>query len=195
MTVLKPTERVYVNRGYPTPWGPAQVRYQYTDSVSFYSCAGHGGYKVNKTANTRIPEPLRNNDGWYEEDCESAIVHYFLLEAFDTEKINREYFRSVIVNYWPDKWTAATGETVALEESSELRKRKFSADNADNWVAIAAWGDWADWVPEGKVGVLAAKGGRRDGLSGEAKFLVDVEKYRARQGSYVVDPVADERIE
>lgn len=186
----QPTPTYYSDRGYPTPWGPAQTRYKYTDQVSFYSCAGHGGYKVNKADNARIPAPLRNADGWYEEDCESAIVHYFLLADFNTENYGREDFANVVRNYWPDEWTAATGEPLTPEQSSELRKRKFAADNADNWVAIAAWGDWEGWVPEGKVGVCATKGGHRSTWGHEvpeARFLVPADDYKNRNGSFVVD--------
>lgn len=181
----KPTPTYYADRGYPTPWGPAQVRYKYTDEVSFYSCAGHGGYKVNITANRYIPAPLRNADGWYEEDCESTIVHHFLLHDFDTESYGREYFANTIRNYWPDEWTAAMGEEVTLEQSRTLRDRKFKKDNANNYVAISAYGDWADWVPEGMTGVIATLGGTRAGDVERKRFLVPAKDYT--NGKFIVN--------
>jgi hypothetical protein len=63
-----------------TPWGVAQYTTNYGTGINSYSTAGHGGIKVSDKLNKQIPIEFRNADGWYEEDCESNIVHYFFYE-------------------------------------------------------------------------------------------------------------------
>lgn len=57
-----------------TPWGKSQSKQKVVRGINFYSTAGHGGYKVSKKLNASIPDCLRNEDGWYEEDCEYLKV-------------------------------------------------------------------------------------------------------------------------
>ena len=73
-------------RNYKTsPWG--QVQYQENfEGVCFVSTASHGGFKVMPSQNKLIPESFRNNDGWYEEDCEQAIVVFFLTPVLNDDK-------------------------------------------------------------------------------------------------------------
>ena len=61
-----------------TPWGRSQGGNPYMPGVNFYHTAGHGGLKLHKPLNDEIPAAFRNQEGWYEEDCEFAIPFYFL---------------------------------------------------------------------------------------------------------------------
>ncbi|MDX1744810.1 MAG: hypothetical protein R3324_02635 [Halobacteriales archaeon] len=183
------TKHYDYGRGYRTPWGEAQTAYTYAEGVVFYSCAGHGGVKVNKPLNRLIPEPLRNEDGWYEEDCESRIPWYFLLHD--------EGSAEPIKHYWPDEWTAATGERLEVWQSRELQRRAFVKTNAGRPLVVSAFGAWADWVPEGKVGVKARIGGRGNPHGAESRWLIPKDEYRAGGDSgfgFVVDPERHERV-
>lgn len=61
-----------------TPWGKSQYSKQYVRGIVFYGTPGHGGFRVSKTKQAKMPEALRldngKNCGWYEEDCDYALV-------------------------------------------------------------------------------------------------------------------------
>lgn len=65
--------------GYQTPWGTAQNKNKLCNGVTFYSTSSHGGIKVTKEQNKKIPPVFRNKSGWYEEDCEALIPSYFIV--------------------------------------------------------------------------------------------------------------------
>lgn len=73
--VLGYKDHFFPNESGPqTPWGPAQHSTEYGDGIIKYGTAGHGGIKVPDELNQKIPSALRVKDGWYEEDCDWAIV-------------------------------------------------------------------------------------------------------------------------
>lgn len=57
-----------------TPWGAADHCTIFGQHLRFYSTASHGGFRVDSFANDRMPDHLRRDDGWYEEDCEACKV-------------------------------------------------------------------------------------------------------------------------
>lgn len=185
-TMTKPTETLYLQRGPVTPWGTADAKYEYGPGINFYITPGHGGFKVNATPNQRIPKPFRNNDGWYEEDVEAAIVLYFLLDDTDATP--------TLHNHYPHEWQAATGETLTLDQSQKLREEAFWATHTNDLVGISAFGDWAHWVPEGMVGVVAKVGGRK--TQGPKRwFLVPKAEYATREPfGFVIDPATHREV-
>lgn len=86
-----------------TPWGGADYRQIYSKDVSFYGTPSHGGYRVSGKSLKRIPEQFRQTQfaplGWYEEDCDWAIVVHFLPELFTDEE--REQAEESIRHYQP----------------------------------------------------------------------------------------------
>jgi hypothetical protein len=71
----------------PTPWGRSTGGSPLMRGITLYHTPGHGGTKVVKKLNDRIPAGFRNEDGWYEEDVDSHIPFYFFhkeIEAFMT---------------------------------------------------------------------------------------------------------------
>jgi hypothetical protein len=68
----------------PTPWGKSQGGTQLALGITMYHTAGHGGVKVIKKLNQRIPVGFRRSDGWYEEDCDSQIVFYFFYDEIES---------------------------------------------------------------------------------------------------------------
>ena len=72
-----------------TPWGASDYREQTpVPGVTFYGTPSHGGYHVTGPALDRIPAQFRESKytpgypGWFEEDCDWAIVAVFIPEAF-----------------------------------------------------------------------------------------------------------------
>jgi hypothetical protein len=68
----------------PTPWGRSQGGSRLAEGITIYHTAGHGGVKVIKKLNQRIPVGFRRSDGWYEEDCDSQIVCYFFYDEIES---------------------------------------------------------------------------------------------------------------
>jgi hypothetical protein len=88
------------------------------------------------------------------------------------------------VKAWhPDRYAAHTGEAVETSDSPILRRRQALTDMIGKHVVVSASGDWADWVPQGQVGVVARRVARVDAL-GHAHYegdsihgLVDKDAY------------------
>lgn len=79
-----------------TPWGPSQETTRIARGITFYSTAGHGGFKLSAGRNAVIRREvkdrtwgLRGHDGWYEEDCDAALVVVAFPEHFSPEQVQR----------------------------------------------------------------------------------------------------------
>ena len=77
-----------------TPWGRADIATRFARGITFYNTPGHGGFKLSKGLNERIPEDFRNESwsalgkqGWYEEDCDANIVIVHFPEHFSKEQV------------------------------------------------------------------------------------------------------------
>jgi hypothetical protein len=70
-----------------TPWGRADQKEKVCRGINFYSTPSHGGYKVSEGMLKKMPERLRLDGGWYEEDCEA----YKVIVAFP------QYFTEALV--------------------------------------------------------------------------------------------------
>lgn len=57
-----------------TPWGPSQTEETIVPGVIVVDTAGHGGVKLDRVRNAKVPKSCRTRGGWYEEDCEVSIV-------------------------------------------------------------------------------------------------------------------------
>ena len=70
--------------------------------MAFHHTAGHGGIKLSEAYNDKIPSALRAKDGWYEEDCDWAIVAVAYPRHFtDYEQVCAV---DTMARYHPDKW-------------------------------------------------------------------------------------------
>lgn len=86
-----------------TPWGDAQHEVIYGPGVVFYETASHGGFKLDKDANRKIPVPLRRNDSWYEEDCEALKVMYTFPSLFPSLADKREQVVGHMKRWFPEQ--------------------------------------------------------------------------------------------
>lgn len=188
--------------GMNTPWGRADRADRVAPGIGFVATPGHGGAKLDRIRNAKVPAPLRQRGGWYEEDVDMAIVFYFFADEVHAyfARFNPYTDRAKMIadarwsigNWMPDEYAAVFGEPVAEADSYILRKRAFHLRHSEDWIVITARGFGAPGVPEGWVGVFAKKGGRDAPYSAESvggHFLVPESEY-ARRGpfGFVIDP-------
>jgi hypothetical protein len=87
-----------------TPWGISDYKKDYCEGVTFYSTPSHGGFHVQGHALDMIPKVLQQTKwaplGWFEEDCDWAIVVYFLQKLFPFEEVQSAYL--TLANYHPN---------------------------------------------------------------------------------------------
>lgn len=165
-----------------SPWGVAQTTKMVAPGIQRFDTASHGGYKLSQENELLMPKVFRKNH-WYEEDADWAIVAYFFPQAFPPEA--QAPALDTIKNWHPYAWEQHSGEALAPGESYLKDQDLFAAAHAADWVAIAAWGDWADWVPESFTGVCATLGGRRQSgddteIPQKRYFLVPEAEYDQR---------------
>jgi len=171
-----------------TPWGPAQSATEYDRNVVFVSTASHGGFRVKAVANEAIPEPYRNANGWYEEDCEWAKVAAGLPHLF-TDHERRAADRT-LRNWFPDAYEAVNGVVLAEGESYVKDERLFAERHKDDFIVVSAIR-----VDGTTVKCTARKGGRDGGSQEVREFLVPAEEYAGRSPfGFIIDLERHEEI-
>ena len=176
-----------------TPWGKSDHTHKIAPGITFYGTPSHGGIRVSAKLNQLIPEYMRQESGWYEEDCDYSKVVAVFPELFDDKE--REAAKEVLAGYFPDEYEKFYAVTLAPGESYEKDKRQFYADHARDWIVVAAWGHWHPTVPKGMVGVLAVVGGRESGNTERKYFLVPESEYAVKgKFGFVVDPAKHQEI-
>jgi hypothetical protein len=180
-----------------SPWGTIQSKQELAPGVWSVSTAGHGGIKLSRERNAAVPDYMRIAGGWYEEDCDwaiAAVIHPIGFTRTVTidgrELAESEYAMDVLRNWHPDHYERFTGLEIERGQSTVRDEKLLNEENATNYVVTAAWGDWAHWVPHGKVGVVA----KRDIDKAEKWFLVDGDLYEKRRGRFVIDLIRDTEI-
>lgn len=87
-----------------TPWGHADHVERVASGVRFVSTASHGGYRLDRDANAAMPEALRREDGWYEEDVDAHLVVVGLPDLFGPEQVVAA--RKVLARWEPERLAA-----------------------------------------------------------------------------------------
>jgi hypothetical protein len=103
------------SKGMRTPWGAAQYVKHHAPGISFVGTGGHGGYKLSRERNAKVDAVWRRHGGWYEEDCDWAIVHYTFPEAFTD--VPMDAVLTSLMNWLPDEYEAVAGKRVTSAES------------------------------------------------------------------------------
>lgn len=181
------TKSCAAGKGTQTPWGRAQYSRQYARGINFYGTAGHGGFRVSAGLQKRLHPSLSKFGGWFEEDCEWALVVLSFPEYFSGEEIGKA--RQTAKDWNPTEYQEITGDYVPVSESYTLRKQQSEEQNKAMFITKAAWGDWHPKVPRGMVGVRAI----RAVGNVEKWFLVSAERYKIQSPvGYVVDQTVDQ---
>ena len=131
-------ERSYNDARTSTPWGAANGRYRYGFGVSFYSCPGHGGFKVSDGMLAQMPPALANigRDGWFEEDCDWAAVAAAFPRMFTADELDSAF--QSLRDYHPDAFEQWSGETCDPSNSHLRAKEAFTREHRNDHVATAA---------------------------------------------------------
>ena len=173
-----------------TPWGSPHAAEQVLPGIWRVSTASHGGLLLSDARLDAMPDSLRLVGGAFEEEVDWGLA----VLAFEAEyRAAAGEFAALDIalahdtaRVWhPDRYGAFIGRPVSLTDSHVLRMRAAYQSLIGEIVVVSASGDWADWVPAGRVGVVGRRIEAVDHL-GRAHFsgpdhhaLVDAETYRA----------------
>jgi len=141
-----------------SPWGEVQHAEQYNADATIVSVstASHGGIWVAPELNANIHYTIRNNDGWYEEDCEWSIVALTFPQIFTG--FERDIAEGALRDYYPDTWEYLYGRKLQAGQSRKRDEELFQKAHAHDWVVISAV---SSSYHEGMVEVVATLGGDR----------------------------------
>lgn len=126
-----------------TPWGPAQAVDFLAPGISQFFTSSHGGLKLLPKLNAQVHEAWRKKGGWYEEDCEYAIVYFHFAEELKLTDVQRQVADKTLRDYFPDEYTAVTGTKLQLEESLTLRERASGIHSEALSAMRERGGNWA----------------------------------------------------
>jgi hypothetical protein len=176
-----------------TPWGWSQEIQEIAPGIRAITTSSHGGYKLDPKMNAKVHVAWRTRGGWYEEDCEWAIVAYTFRDCpcFSAADVAQALHK--LKSQYPDAYTFVTGETVRVEESYVLQRRAEEEAAKGKLQSYVAWGSWHNLVPKGQVGVCCKVDGR-EGTGPERYFLVPEKEYELRSSVFVVDPEKYEEV-
>lgn len=180
-----------------TPWGQSQSSAKTKlRGIMQYGTPGHGGLHVSKKLNAMIPEYMRCSDGWYEEDIDWAIPTV----VFPQCGLDYEAAKDSLKHEYPDAYEKFFGVTLQPGESTARDKQLYLKEHEDDWMVIAAWGDWYEKSRKGFCYVIARRGGREQRYGEprleERSYLVPNEEYGARHRfGFVIDESRHERVE
>lgn len=157
-----------------TPWATPDTADERLPGIWHVTTPSHGGFVLSEERQAAMPASLRRDDLFYEEDVDWSLVMLAFadeLRRADDELFDLEFdlARQTARNWRPDRYTAFTGEAVEPRDSYVLRRQAAYAEQVGNIVVVSASGDWAAWVPAGKVGVV---GQRLEGVNhlGQPRF-------------------------
>lgn len=171
-----------------TPWGQSQTSVAVAKGIIAVSTASHGGYYLDSKRNAQVPEYMRCEEGWYEEDCDWAIVCLVFAEEFrafartpawhiaTSAAEHQRRAASTLRDWMPDMFEKFFNVILLPGESHTRDSFIFEMNHRDDFVGRTAYGDWHVSVPAGFVGVRA----ERKRPEAEGYFLVPVKEYRAR---------------
>jgi len=183
----------------------------------FVSTAGHGGIKLNRTLNMLIPDFMRTQGGWYEEDIDWCIPYVVLTthDMFTNPKYGEDVDKAMAVlrNWKPTMYERFFSVVLKPGESTKKDESIWLEKNADKIQTLAAWGAGSNvrisppaygngplvefQVPSGQVLVIAAIGGRTNHIAQtqEAYYLVPEVEYQSRgRYSFIVDPTRHRKV-
>ncbi len=87
--------------------------------------------------------------------------------------------RQLCRDFYPDIFEQLTGEKATPENSYARAEARFKEDHANDWVVIAAYGDWKEGVPKGFVLGEATLGGKRKNVPLRS-FWIPRKRYTKR---------------
>ena len=145
-----------------SPWGTPEAATQLLPGIWEVQTPSHGGMMLSDERQAAMPDALRNDRPNYEEDVDWALVVLAFADEFRSSALrfsphHVDLARQMVRTWHPERYTAHTGEVIPVNENPTLRRRAAALAAVGELVTTTAWGSWADWVPDGMVGVLAKR--------------------------------------
>ncbi|SEI19455.1 hypothetical protein SAMN05216228_104624 [Rhizobium tibeticum] len=180
---LTALSRMQTRMSASTPWGGSQLATIYAEGVVSHSTSGHGGFHLSPDRNLQVDASVRSASGWYEEDCEWAIVALTFPTLFT--RYECRCANEAARNTFPDYWEKLRGRQLSAGESWSKDRAEFDRVHADDWIVISAI---ISSHHSGMTEVFATRGGNRESQREERRFLVPHDEYgrRGRFG-FVID--------
>ena len=167
-----------------TPWGQAQQSKKIATGIMQYYTASHGGIHLSPKRNAMVPDYMRMDNGWYEEDCEWAIPAMVFPEAFvaayDDASIEVNA-HNTLRNWFPSAYEKFLGKAIKEGESTIRDQEIFEERNKNNYVVVSASIDNTDNY--GSVLGFATIGGQRHDYSQGKTFRIPTKEYDARSSN------------
>lgn len=141
-----------------TLWDTPDMATQRLPGVWWVKTPSHGGFVLSDERQAAMPDALRFESIYYEEDVDWSLVILGFEAEFAACKdphfdIERGIAHQTARHWRPRQYGSFTGQIITPSDSYVLRKID-SIEAAIGEIGVrSAFGDWADWVPSGKVGV------------------------------------------
>lgn len=174
-------------------WGAIVIAEQVLPGIWRVETPTHGGLVLSDERQAAMPEALRHDVPQYEED----VLWSLPVLAFETEFANAaavgtstmlQLAHDIARNWRPDAYAAFTGTAIEPRDSHVMRRRAAYEALIGSVVVTSASGSWAEWVPDGKVGVVGRKVASVDYLGWptyegpEHRGLVAADRYDSGKG-------------
>jgi hypothetical protein len=102
------------------------------EGIRSVSTASHGGIKLSAERNAQMPDYMRNEDGWYEEDSEWAKVAVVFPDAFGADVVTAY---GTLRNWEPDAYEKFTGQALKPGDSYIRDQQMFRREHANTLIA------------------------------------------------------------
>ena len=129
------------------------------------------------------------------------LVQPGVVRPFERLERRHHLAHDIARNWLPEAYAAFTGNAVPARDSHVIQRRAAYEAAIGSYVSTAAYGDWADWVPASKVGVVFRKVTGVDALGfadyapGQIHGLVDKERYADRDEVETFESLGAVRVE
>lgn len=171
-----------------TLWDTPEMATQRLPGIWSVTTSSHGGFVLSNERQAAMPEALRLADIYYEKHVNWSLV----IIAFEAEfaalkdplfDLERDLAHQTARHWQPLPYGAFTGQAITPSDSYVLKKVALYQAAIGEISVKSAWGNWADWVPQGKVGVTGERIAGCDHLGfaryegPEFKGLCDAARY------------------
>lgn len=163
-----------------TPWGPSQGAIWFADGILCHGTASHGGFELAPYRNAQIPLSMRSVSGFYEEDCEWAIVAV-TFPGFFTGREQR-LADQTMRDWHPDVWEELNGRQLSPDESRARAEIAFNKAHANHWIVCSAI------VSSRHAGMVECVARRPCDPEVECRYLVPSTEYDPGRFGFVIDP-------
>lgn len=184
---------VYLSTPRPqtSPWGEVYMAAQILPGIWKVNGPSHGGLLLSAQRNQAMPAALHLEGGAYEKHINWGHAVLAFEDEFRKANVftdgHLQLAHDTVRCWHPKAYETFTGQPVEVNESYVLKRLQAIEAVIGEVCVTAAWGDWAEWVPKGKTGLVGQRIVSVDHLanpsyeSGRQWALVDADAYDSTQ--------------